>query len=41
MDDKDTHPRTDDRNDELDESPIPDPEADDKQEFDEDVPGAD
>jgi hypothetical protein len=26
--DKDMHPRKDDRNDELDESPAPDPEAD-------------
>jgi hypothetical protein len=29
MEDKDMHPRKDDRNDELDESPIPDPEAKD------------
>jgi hypothetical protein len=29
MTDKDTHPREDDRNVELDESPIPDPEAKD------------
>jgi hypothetical protein len=28
-DDKDKHPREDDRNDELDESPVPDPEAKD------------
>jgi hypothetical protein len=28
-DDKDTHPREDDRNEELDESPVPDPEAGD------------
>jgi hypothetical protein len=41
MDDKNTHPRDDDRNVELDESPIPNPEADDKQESEEDVPGAD
>jgi hypothetical protein len=41
MADKDTHPRDDDRNDELDESPIPDPEADDKRTSDEDDPGAD
>jgi hypothetical protein len=27
--DKDTHPREDDRNEELDESPVPDPEAGD------------
>jgi hypothetical protein len=27
--DKDIHPREDDRNDELDESPVPDPEAND------------
>jgi hypothetical protein len=27
--DKDTHPREDDRNEELDESPVPDPEAND------------
>jgi len=29
MEDKDMHPREDDRNDELDESPVPDPEAKD------------
>jgi hypothetical protein len=29
MEDKDMHPREDDRNEELDESPIPDPEAKD------------
>jgi hypothetical protein len=29
MEDKDMHPREDDRNDELDESPVPDPEAGD------------
>jgi hypothetical protein len=26
MSDQDTHPRDDDRNDEIDESPVPDPE---------------
>jgi hypothetical protein len=42
MDDKDTHPRDDDRNDELDESPVPDPEAtNDPDAEDEDDPGAD
>ena len=29
VDDKDMHPREDDRNDEIDESPVPDPEAKD------------
>jgi hypothetical protein len=29
VDDKDMHPRKDDRNDEIDESPVPDPEAND------------
>ena len=29
MEDKDMHPREDDRNDEIDESPVPDPEAKD------------
>jgi hypothetical protein len=41
MTDKDMHPREDDRNDELDESPIPDPEAEDKDAPTEDDPGAD
>jgi hypothetical protein len=40
MADKDTHPREDDRNDELDESPVPDPEAP-KDTDAEDDPGAD
>jgi hypothetical protein len=40
MDDKDTHPRDDDRNDELDESPVPDPEATNDPDA-EDDPGAD
>jgi hypothetical protein len=40
MTDQDTqHPREDDRNDEVDESPVPDPEATDKDA--EDDPGAD
>jgi hypothetical protein len=39
MEDKDMHPREDDRNDELDESPIPDPE--DKDAPAEDDPSAD
>src|SRR5207253_7322412 len=30
MEEKDMHPREDDRNDELDESPVPDPEAKDQ-----------
>jgi hypothetical protein len=38
-DDKDIPPREDDRNDEIDESPVPDPEADDGDESDD--PGAD
>jgi len=29
MEEKDKHPREDDRNDELDESPVPDPETKD------------
>jgi hypothetical protein len=29
MEDKDMHPREDDRNDELEESPVPDPEVKD------------
>jgi hypothetical protein len=37
--DKDIHPRDDDRNDEIDESPVPDPESDDGDESDD--PGAD
>ncbi|MDX6493525.1 MAG: hypothetical protein QOH02_1460, partial [Gaiellaceae bacterium] len=41
MTDQDTqHPREDDRNDELDESPVPDPEAADDPDA-EDDPGAD
>jgi hypothetical protein len=40
MGDKDTHPRDDDRNDELDESPVPDPEVA-KDPDAEDDPGAD
>jgi hypothetical protein len=40
MEDKDMHPREDDRNDELDESPVPDPEAKDAS-TEEDVPEAD
>jgi hypothetical protein len=40
MDDKDTHPREDNRNDELDESPVPDPEAANDPDA-EDDPGAD
>ena len=40
MDDKNTHPRKDDRNDELDESPVPDPEAPKDPDTDDD-PGAD
>jgi hypothetical protein len=39
MEDKDMHLREDDRNDELDESPVPDPEAKDTPA--EDVPEAD
>ena len=39
MEDKDMHPREDDRNDELDESPIPGPEAKDTSA--ENVPEAD
>jgi hypothetical protein len=39
MDDKDMHPREDDRNEELDESPVPDLEA--KEEPSDDDPGAD
>jgi hypothetical protein len=39
MEDKDMHPREDDRNEELDESPVPDPEE--KHEASEDDPGAD
>jgi hypothetical protein len=39
MDDKDMHPREDDRNEELDESAVPDPEA--KEEPSDDDPGAD
>jgi len=40
MSEQDTsHPREDDRNDELDESPVPDPEQTDSDA--EDVPGAD
>jgi hypothetical protein len=39
VEDKDMHPRTDDRNDEIDESPVPDPEAKDAPA--EDDPGAD
>jgi hypothetical protein len=39
MADKDKHPREDDRNEELDESPVPDPEAKDTNA--EDVPEAD
>jgi hypothetical protein len=38
MSDQDTHPRDDDRNDELDESPVPDPEENGDAE---DVPEAD
>jgi hypothetical protein len=38
-DDKTIHPREDDRNDEIDESPVPDPEATDSSA--EDDPGAD
>jgi hypothetical protein len=37
--DKDMHPREDDRNEELDESPVPDPEAKDTNAGDD--PGAD
>jgi hypothetical protein len=41
MTDQDTqHPREDDRNDEVDESPVPDPEENDTPEA-EDDPGAD
>jgi hypothetical protein len=36
---EDTHPREDDRNDELDDSPVPDPEE--KEPDAEDDPGAD
>jgi len=39
MSDQDTHPREDDRDDELEGSPIPDPEE--EQGDAEDVPGAD
>ncbi len=39
MSDQDTHPREDDRNEELEDSPIPAPEED--QGDAEDVPGAD
>jgi hypothetical protein len=38
MSDQDTHPRVDDRNDEIDESPVPDPEENGDAE---DVPEAD
>jgi hypothetical protein len=38
MSDQDTHPRDDDRNDEIDESPAPDPEENGNAE---DVPEAD
>jgi hypothetical protein len=38
MSDQDTHPRDDDRNDEIDESPVPDPEENGDAE---DVPEAD
>jgi hypothetical protein len=38
-DDKTIHPREDDRNEEIDESPVPDPEATDSSA--EDDPGAD
>jgi hypothetical protein len=38
-DDKDMHPRKDDRNEEIDESPVPDPEADQGDAGD--APGAD
>jgi hypothetical protein len=40
VDDKDMHPRRDDRNDEIEESPAPDPEATDAS-ADEDDPEAD
>jgi hypothetical protein len=39
VEDKDKHPREDDRNDEVDESPVPDPEAKDSRPDDD--PGAD
>jgi hypothetical protein len=39
MEDKDMHPREDDRNEELDESPVPDPEE--KEQPSEDDPSAD
>jgi hypothetical protein len=35
------HPREDDRNEEIDESPIPDPEESEPDPDDDDVPGAD
>jgi hypothetical protein len=35
VEDKDMHPREDDRNDEIDESPVPDPEAKDTSAADE------
>jgi hypothetical protein len=40
MEDKDTHRRDDDRTDELDESPVPDPEATERPDA-EDDPSAD
>jgi hypothetical protein len=39
MSEQDTHPRDDDRNDEVEESPVPDPTA--KETDAEDVPSAD
>jgi len=38
MSEQDTHPREDDRNEEIDDSPVPDPEAETSAEDD---PGAD
>jgi hypothetical protein len=40
-DDKSSHPREDDRNEEIDESPVPDPEAADASAENEDDPQAD
>jgi hypothetical protein len=37
---KSNHPREDDRNEEIDESPVPDPEAKDSPAENEDDPGA-
>jgi hypothetical protein len=39
--DKSSHPREDDRNEEIDESPVPDPEAESEGDSAQDDPGAD